>query len=289
MAEEITTAQNVFNFVSNNQLIAGTIVVILGAIIGAIFENSPRKRLMRYIKKANKLLAKAYNERAIKNYVKDARELFSKANKKNKEFGNESQYINSMAHVGIAEVNLYGKDIGLDEIIERINEILKEDKYNGDAYFIRGRAYSLKGKHKEAIEDFTAHGMNKDYDRAIGDYCHVLEKNPNDVNTLTSRGLAYYSKEDYDHAIADFSRTLEMEPDNVIFLNGDYDSAISYYDRALKLTPDNVDAFYNRARAYSFKGDYKCALSDYNSVLKIIPGHEEALKAIAMLKSNVIE
>jgi tetratricopeptide (TPR) repeat protein len=82
-------------------------------------------------------------------------------------------------------------------------------------------------------------------DKAITDFNAALKINPDDVETLCSRGCAYGHKGDSKKAIDDFNAAIKIEPDlakvravDVIAYHkkGDYDRSIADYTPRSRLT-----------------------------------------------------
>ncbi len=159
---------------------------------------------------------------------------------------------------------------------------------NGNLYLIynnRGTAYSRKGDHVRAIQDFNEaihlnpnyadfyhnrgvdYSAQRDYDHAIQDLNDAIRLRPNYVdayydrgNAYGGRGIAYDSKNDYDHAIQD------------------YNQAVRDYTEAIRLRPSYASAYYGRGLAYDSRGierddrdDYDRAIQDYNETIRLSP------------------
>ena len=102
-----------------------------------------------------------------------------------------------------------------------------------EALVNRGLAHSQKGKHEQAIADFTealrvdprdeflyynrgnAHYCKGEFDRAIADYSEALRLNPRSLWSLGNRGKSWLLKGEYVRAITDFSRLLQLDPGNL--------------------------------------------------------------------------
>jgi len=157
-------------------------------------------------------------------------------------------------------------------------------------YNYRGTAYSRKGNHALAIQDFSeAIRLNpnyanfyrnrgheyyeeRDYDLAIQDFNDAIRLSPNDANAYYDRGNAYGgrgraddNKNDYDHAIQD------------------YNQAIQDYSEAIRRNPKYAFAYYGRGLAYDSRGierdnrdDYDRAIQDYNETIRLSPNHAGA-------------
>ena len=89
-------------------------------------------------------------------------------------------------------------------------------------------------------------------------YNEAIRLNPNAVNALVNRGIAYSKKGDQDRAIADYNKAIQLNPkESSPYLNrgvayarkGDNDRAIADYGEAIMRDPKFALAFCNRGRA----------------------------------------
>jgi tetratricopeptide (TPR) repeat protein len=131
-------------------------------------------------------------------------------------------------------------------------------------YNNRGTAYSSKGDHDRAIQDFN----------------EAIRLNPKDTTVYVIRGDAYNGKGNYDLAIQDFDEAIRMKPNYVRAYydrgkaynsEGDYDRAIRDFSEAIHLNPNHTSGYYSRGSAYYNKGDYDRAIQDYNEAIRLNP------------------
>ena len=95
------------------------------------------------------------------------------------------------------------------------------------AFNNRGTAYSDKGQHDRAIEDF---------DQAI-------KLDPSDADVFNNRGTAYSDKGQHDRAIQDYDQAIKLSRERIVYYNlgnaysakDQLDRAIEDYDQAIKL------------------------------------------------------
>ncbi|WP_375789103.1 tetratricopeptide repeat protein [Bradyrhizobium sp. Pha-3] len=117
-------------------------------------------------------------------------------------------------------------------------------------------------------------------DRAIADYTHVIERDPNNQIAFVRRAWAYQRKGDVDAALADFGRAVELNPKDAYaylgragayIMKGDADRAIADYGQVVLIHPDNVAAYLGRAQAYDLKREPDRAIADCNRAIEISP------------------
>lgn len=165
-------------------------------------------------------------------------------------------------------------------------------------YFNRGTAYSTKGDHDHAIQDFSvairlnpnyasayndrgaAYYDKGDYDNAIRDYNEAIRLNGSIAAAFYGRGESYNRKGDFDPAIQDYNEAIRLNPHFVYAYNargaayrnkGAYDRAIQDYNEAIRLNPNFALAYNNRGEAYDHKGDYDHAIQGYNEAIRLNP------------------
>jgi len=145
--------------------------------------------------------------------------------------------------------------INLDGEIKKLDELIKENPNNADAFYNRGVVYASKG----------------DFNLAIIDYTRALQINPNHGDAFYNRGLSYVKKERYEEAEKDFDSAIRLAPDsadaycnrgNVRYQLGKFDAAIEDYTSAIQIDPEDADLYYNRSIVYRQKGDSPNAKKD---------------------------
>jgi tetratricopeptide (TPR) repeat protein len=273
--------KRIWEYFSNNLLISGFILIILGLFVPHVIKVFiPIMILM----KANKLLHKGYLDRA--------KELFTKILKKYR----DNNPVRNEAYDGRAETSLRQKKY--ERSIKDAKKSIKINVENGNAYCIIGRAYSLLGDYikafkyfNEALEHSTKEKDNEDsyfyrgieyfvqknYDQAIADFNLVLKKRPKLIAVLIYRAFAFFRKEENDLAIKDCNTLLEMRPelDFALVLRGhaymakdNYKQAVKDYTEALKIKPQNAEYHSYRANAYYDIKEYDHAIADYTKAIE---------------------
>ena len=132
-------------------------------------------------------------------------------------------------------------------------------------------------------------GSLADFDESIWLFSQVLAAEPQSVDVLNSRGLAYMERGrigDADLAVEDLSRAVGIQPDRpasrlnlavaymVRATGGDVERAIDILTRVIEDEPDYAAAFVNRAAAaiaIPGGGDLEAAFTDIETALEIDP------------------
>ena len=141
---------------------------------------------------------------------------------------------------------------------------------------------------------------HKDYDLAIADATHVIERPDPDFDTTQARrirALAYEQEKKYDQALADWDALCAATPDDAPPLNSrawlratrnlDLDKALADADAALKISPDTSAFLDTRAFIELRMGRLDAALSDYDAALKQTPDLAASLYGRGLVKRRL--
>lgn len=133
----------------------------------------------------------------------------------------------------------------------------------------------------------------RDLKEEIDRWTKILEKNPNDVTALISRGIAYTSAASIVPARKDLDRAIELAPSsapafdargNLEEVLGRYERAISDYSKAIQFDPNSGCVYFHRGRAYGLWEKPEQALSDYRVSAELLGnGNFEAFSGIGTL------
>ena len=153
--------------------------------------------------------------------------------------------------------------------------VIADDKITGKS---KGYAFWFRG---EALL------KKRDNDGAIAAFSAAHDGDPDNVNYLNSRGIAYSNKGDDEHALADYEMCLQLRPSfssaynnrGLIFLRkGDLDRAFEEFNSAVKYPSSVVSRpihLYNRARAQTYRKQYDAALADFAEAQKVSPDNTQ--------------
>jgi len=159
------------------------------------------------------------------------------------------------------------KQASNDPEIKKLDDFIKQNSQNADAFYNRALLHEAKGSLQMA---------EYDYDKAIG-----IKKKYGDA--YYNRGLLFIKMKKYEEAVKDFDTVIKLNPrafdaycnrGNVNYQLGKKDLAIEDYNAALKIMPNDADLFYNRAVVYQAKGMSLKANRDFKKAAAL--GHQKA-------------
>ena len=177
-----------------------------------------------------------------------------------------------------------------------LNEAVRIDPYNTDAYVQRGITRSKKrdfdGSYfdfERALEidpgDITAlYGrgvmsqMKNDFEGAMRDFNEVIRLKPKHNLAIFRRGIINFGLEKTAVAIEDFTEIVESDPKafaafsarGVCKLNlGNFRGALTDFDRALYINPRLYRTLFARGKVHLLRGNTKAALFDFERALQI--------------------
>jgi len=123
----------------------------------------------------------------------------------------------------------------------------------------------------------TALVQSGQYDKAIACIMEILEKTPNDANTLYSLGGCYEKEENLEEAGNCYIKAIGQEPgfalpywglSKILYVQDDIEGAIKAIDKALEFEPDNEEYLYFRGQCFisliSDKDIFEATLQNLN-------------------------
>ena len=111
-------------------------------------------------------------------------------------------------------------------------------------------------------------------------FLEILQKDPDNVDTLNVMGVIAGQTDRNDLAIGYLESAFRLDPDsaqvsnnlgNALTRKGEVSRALISYQRALRLKPDYAEAYGNQANAFREQGQLDEALASYRSALKLNP------------------
>ena len=121
-------------------------------------------------------------------------------------------------------------------------------------------------------------------DRAIEAYTEEIQRKPNNINAIFSRGLAHAGQlhptlatKDYTTAISQLSSDKpKIYPPDIYIARGinyalikEHELAIKDYNEAIKFDPNHADAYHVRGLSYYSIKEYNLAISDYTKAITL--------------------
>lgn len=131
-----------------------------------------------------------------------------------------------------------------------------------------------------AILSVLSYQRNRVWKNDITLFSDVLEKNPDVVEALNNRGIAYNNRGRYRRAIEDFNRGVELEPNFQYLYNNrarsyhqldSNDLALDDLEKAISLDPYYLDAYLNQAQVHLAMGNTEEAVDVYSKALEMAP------------------
>ena len=141
--------------------------------------------------------------------------------------------------------------------LEYIDKAIRLDSANQTFLTIRGRIYTVQGKHPDGLSV----------------YMHALQKEPSESYPvlLISIAQSYICVGEFDLAMSFIQKALELSPDDLRFLHllahlqlitGQYEEFMNTTNKSLSIRKDNIGLI-DRGRAYLLLGNYHNAEISY--------------------------
>ena len=161
----------------------------------------------------------------------------------------------------VDEAKNYTKKLEYAKAEKCLNEALKLNNKNAEAYFGLG-----------IVED-----AKKNNDKAINYYTKAIELSPNNYEYYYARGAAEINAIQLKALVDDMNKVLELNPKYGIaygilsIIYGSYgypEKALVYCDKAIEYNETSLEVFYQRrAEIKTSLRDYDGAIADYNQAI----------------------
>ena len=182
--------------------------------------------------------------------------------------------------------------------LPKVDEAIKLDSKNAEAWFVRGLANDELGNIQDAIDNYTKAieldpenvlawnnlgGIKStlgDYQGAIESFTKVIEIDPESAFARNNRGGAKNESGNFQGAIDDYTKAIELEPKIPILWHnrgeakdalGDFQGAIDDYTKAIELNPEIAILWDSRGKAKNESGDYQGAIDDFTKAIELNP------------------
>jgi len=184
------------------------------------------------------------------------------------------------------------------EALDELNSVLKKNKKNHKAYFIKGEIFYAAKNCKNAIKNYSkaikikpknteyliarakSYNNLKKYKKAENDYNTAIKLNPRNIQIYYKRALILNKLKKYNEAKNDitiyikyFDKEIEVFYNcGLIYYNSeDYIGSLKYLNTAIEKNNTNAKYYYARANAYSKAQTYGYAIDDYSMALDLNP------------------
>jgi tetratricopeptide (TPR) repeat protein len=230
--------------------------------------------------------------------VKNAYIQYKKSVEKN------NQYVSGLIKTASIEIVLNN----YDQALKYLDDALKVEVTNPEAYYFKGRLFKTKGDTATAISSYqTAVELNPQFYDAYVELALLVAKQKNDladeyyktaigvrprsVEVWYNRAMflqenGYRNPEYYPRALACYDTIVQIDKNfsaayynkgfiYCTFLN-ENTKAIEQFTKAIAMFPSYFQAYYSRGVCYEKMNNRKLALADYEQALKIKPDYDAA-------------
>lgn len=114
--------------------------------------------------------------------------------------------------------------------------------------------------------------------QAVKNYTNLLKQQPDDIELLTKRAIAFRKLNMYISAFSDINKAIEIDPNSaklyferglINYYDSDYSSAVSDLRKALKIDSTNVDTYFRLAYSYAAQNNLKNSIYYLDKALAI--------------------
>ncbi len=185
-----------------------------------------------------------------------------------------------------------------------LEEIPVWEEDNPERFFLKGTAYCLMGKLKEAERQFDralelsgdetfeallnisiAFENVRHYELAIKYLIQAFRQQPENLSVLYDMGYFYERLHRFDDSLKYYEKYLDLDPysDNVWYNMGivyqkieQHEKAVEAYDFSIAINPDYASAYFNKAAVWINTDSLGKAISCYMDFLEIDPENTQA-------------
>jgi tetratricopeptide (TPR) repeat protein len=171
-----------------------------------------------------------------------------------------------------------------DLLYDYIGDEASVQQAEKDYTAVIARATELANKPDVLVRAYRGRGdvyiALNEADKAISDFSEALKLDPQNMDVIFDRGLAYDNKGDADNALKDYSRVIELDPEQAAAYNNrgsiyadkeDWAKALPDFVKASALSADNVMFISNRGIANWYLKNYDKAVADFTEAIKLAP------------------
>jgi FOG: TPR repeat len=182
-------------------------------------------------------------------------------------------------------------------------DVAEKAPHNARAWFNKGIALELIGRHGEAMRSYSKAieikpeyyeaWYNKGvglalvgkYEEAMKAYDNAVVIQPEYYNAWNNKGYILNKLGKLEEAIQCYDKAIKIKPEYydawynkgvTLALVGQHEEAIQCYDKAIKIKPEYYDAWYNKGNALEILGKHEEAIQCYDKVIEIKPEYYDA-------------
>ena len=142
----------------------------------------------------------------------------------------------------------------------------------------------------ELMEKAEEYAMHEHFKREVACYDQILQADPNDVEALANKGMAYWNAERYDEAIKFYEKVVELEPNNSDYWEymgrvtscsdsiekaKKYERVLECYEKSLKIDPENTATLQSKHDAMRILDRNEEALDCISRAIELAPDNAE--------------
>lgn len=304
---------------TNDELVVETDKTIL--LLDSLIKANPRnpdyyydralyyKSLGIYPKATADIYSALHIDSANVSYYLFAGELFLDMGEGEKAIGLMAKGINMVPenedlYIKAIEYNYYMQQY--EAALNFANDLIGINKYNADAYFLKGMIYKEIGQANKAIsalqtctevdpEFYNAYmqlgliySKQKD-DIAIQYFENAMRLNEGSREAYYAIAYHYQRKKDFSRAILEYKKMITKNPkDHEVFFNlghcyiglDSLNKAYNHFDLAIKIQPQYAGAYYMKGNISEGLGNDVDALKNYKQALNMLPEDSVIMAAI---------
>ncbi len=201
-------------------------------------------------------------------------------------------------------IHLYLQDRTFDQAIALLDDIIKVDPQNADAYLLKGRILGEMGHPQDAVkaleqvvairpEDTAAiyylgrlYDEQKESDKAIAQFEKIVAMDVDVTEAYLQLGILYSRAKRFDEAQSVLERAKAKEPDRAevylvlgfVYSQQElYDRAATVFSEGLALHPDNATLHFNLGLAYDKLKQFDQFERELEEAIRLDPKYAEAL------------
>ncbi len=218
---------------------------------------------------------------------------------------------NEPLYLQAIEYNLYMHNY--EAALNYTNDLLRKNKYNTEAYYLKGFIYQdlkqidkaisswqtaieIDPNHYDSQMQLALNFSRKKDPLAIQYFENALRITPNDRSSMYGIAYHYQQEKQYKKAKAEYVKILKLNPkDHEVLYNighcylklDSLSKAYKHFDIAVKMQPQYTGAYYMKGFVSESLGNYEDALFNYEQAQSLMPENKEIEEAIKRLKKNI--